>query len=348
MSASTPNPSKPFVIPVFIPHAGCPHQCVFCNQKAITGQAQPPPLEKIEAHIEQFLGYCRPNRSTIQISYYGGNFLGLPLDQCADLLRLATRFVEDGAVTSLRFSTRPDTVTPERLEMLKEFPVGTVELGVQSMDDQVLQTACRGHTAADTCTAVRRLKDAGLDIGLQMMIGLPGDRPTTAMGSAQQLADLQPDFVRIYPTLVLANSRLARWYTQGRYRPLELEAAVDLTARLYRTFQRKKITVARMGLQASKELHLGEQRLAGPYHPAFGHLVYARIFRDKIVNHLKLKNKLSFKALEIKAHPSNLSRVRGHKNQNLAHYRAQFNLESVNLVPDPAVALDDVEIYCTG
>jgi len=272
--------------------------------------------------------------------------LGLPLGLCTKLLRLATRFVEEGRVDTIRFSTRPDTVTSHRLEILKTFPVATVELGAQSMDDQVLQSAHRGHTAADTATAVKRLKAAGLEIGLQMMVGLPGDNSDKALASGRRIADLKPDFVRIYPTLVLADSRLARWYTQGRYTPLELEEAVELTARLYLLFKQKKIAVVRMGLQASRDLDQGEQILAGPYHPAFGHLVYARIFLDKVLNHLKSMAENPSKTLSIRVHPRNVSRMQGLQGRNLKYLLAHYNLAQVKVIPDPSVALDGVVVQC--
>ena len=344
MLATNPYPQKPFIIPVFIPHAGCPHRCVFCNQTTIAGQSDPLAPRAIEAHIEQFLTYRQAKRRTTQISFYGGNFLGLPSKTCQDLLKIAEGFVREGSVDTIRFSTRPDTVTPDRIKILDSFHVATIELGVQSMDDKVLQAAGRGHTAADTSLAVQRLKAVGLEVGLQMMIGLPGDTPAKALASAQEIADLEPDFVRIYPTLVLENSRLARWYRENRYQPLDLEAAVHLTARLYRLFRRNKIPVVRMGLQASKELDLEGQVLAGPYHPAFGHLVYARVFRDKVVTLLKSQDMSGLKALRIRTHPYNISRVRGLKNQNLAFLQAHFDLENVRIISDQTLGVDEIRI----
>jgi len=344
MGPVSDHPQKPFIIPVFIPHAGCPHRCAFCNQQSIAGQTRIPALSDIKAGIEKFLTFRKENRTQTQISFYGGNFLGLPFSLCRELLGLATRFVEDGKVNAIRFSTRPDTITSDRLEMLEDFPVATVELGAQSMDDQVLQAAHRGHSAADTATAVKHLKAAGLEIGLQMMIGLPGDNHHKALISGRRMADLKPDFVRIYPTLVLAKSLLGKWLKEGRYTPLELEEAVDLTARLYLLFKQNKISVVRMGLQASKALDRDADVLAGPYHPAFGHLVYARIFLDKVLNHPHMKNKTIDKTLHIKVHPRNVSRMRGLRDHNLKHLQAHYNLDQVTVSTDPSVALDRIVI----
>ncbi len=258
--------------------------------------------------------------------------------------KLAAQFVKEGKVDSIRFSTRPDTITPDRLEILGEFPVATVELGAQSMDDRVLKAAHRGHTAADTAMAVNHLKAAGLEVGLQMMVGLPGDNHHRTLASGRRMADLKPDFVRIYPTLVLADSLLARWYQDGRYSPWELEETIDLTVQLYLLFKQTKISVVRMGLQASKELDQGGHVLAGPYHPAFGHLVHARIFRDKVANHPKLINNPPSKVLHIRVHPRNISRMQGLRDHNLKYLQSHYNLDLVKVIPDPLVALDGVVV----
>ena len=204
---------KPFVVPVFLPHAGCPHRCVFCNQNAITRAPSGLPSEsELESAIVQFLSYTLKRHSTIQIAFFSGNFLGLAPAAVEAFLRLAQRFVQYGRVDSIRFSTRPDTIDRKRLDVLAGYPVRTVELGVQSMVDDVLRRSLRGHTAAQTAAAVKLLKAEGYAVGLQMMVGLPGDTVDRALDTAHRLVDLQPDFVRIYPTVVLKKSLLADWY----------------------------------------------------------------------------------------------------------------------------------------
>jgi len=167
---------------------------------------------------------------------------------------LAGEFVSQGLVDSIRFSTRPDTIDARRLDILENYPVATVELGVQSMDDQVLVQAGRGHSASDTIRAVEALKERQLDIGLQMMVGLPGDSDARALTTTRKIADLDPDFVRIYPTVVVENSRLAQWFKKGKYAPLSLEDAVSLVKKIYLLFKQEGIEVIRMGLQASDDL----------------------------------------------------------------------------------------------
>jgi histone acetyltransferase (RNA polymerase elongator complex component) len=216
--------TRPFIIPIFLPHAGCPHHCVFCNQVSITGakhEAVEP--DKIRIQIREFLNYKKESRKPVQIAFFGGNFLGLKLEDIKSWLKLAGEFVDRGLVDGIRFSTRPDTIDAARLDTLENYPISTVELGVQSMDDQVLALAGRGHRASDTIRAVKALKKRQLSVGLQMMVGLPGDSEARSLATARKIANLDPDCARIYPTVVVANSRRAQWFKKGEYLPLPLE-----------------------------------------------------------------------------------------------------------------------------
>jgi len=257
--------SKPFIIPVFLPHIGCPHQCAFCNQNAITSIKQNKfSPEKLKQIVSHFLEYKGKDRGIVQIAFFGGNLLGLKAEQIKSLLNEAGKFITAGSVDSLRFSTRPDTINDEALDILTRFPVSTIELGVQSMDDHVLALSKRGHTSADTKRAVRLLKERNYEIGLQMMVGLPGDDETGAQLTGRRIADMFPDFVRIYPTVVLAGSLLAKWYQKKKYVPMSLEQCITLVKNLYLLFRKKDIKVIRMGLQSSEELEKGSKILAGP------------------------------------------------------------------------------------
>jgi histone acetyltransferase (RNA polymerase elongator complex component) len=214
------------------------------------------------------------------VAFYGGSFTGLPLERQRELLGAAQPFLKSGQVRELRLSTRPDYITPEIAGFLREQGVGIVELGAQSLDDRVLTASGRGHTVAQVCTAVDCLKEAGFQVGLQLMLGLPGERTATALAGARRAAALGPDLVRIYPCLVIAGSPLAELYRQGEYQPLSLPRAVVLAARFWRIFKAQGIPVVRMGLQPS--LSLEETMLAGPYHPAFGELVLSRLFFNEV------------------------------------------------------------------
>jgi histone acetyltransferase (RNA polymerase elongator complex component) len=324
---------RPFIIPVFLPHAGCPHQCVFCNQVSITG-ALPKTInaDHIRSQIHQFLRYKTERRKPVEISFFGGNFLGLKTDEIQLLLNLATEFIEQGVVDGIRFSTRPDTITPEGLNFIADYPVQTVELGVQSMEDHILAQTRRGHSAADSIQAVRQLKAHDIKIGLQMMVGLPGDTAERSMVTAEKITALRPNFVRIYPTLVVKDSQLARWYQEGTFVPLSLAEAVERVKHLYRYFNQHNINVIRMGLQTSEDLDDGETVLAGPYHPAFGHLVYSEIFYDAAAEAIECTGSLS-DAITIYVHPRSISKMRGLNNTNIAKLKNNFHFKRIEVVP---------------
>ena len=338
-----PTP-RPFIIPIFIPHAGCPHQCVFCNQVSITGAKQRL-ISPAELHIKirEFLKFKKENRKPVQIAFFGGNFLGLKSAEIKSLLAAAAEFVRHGQVDGIRFSTRPDTINERSLNIIKDYPVSTVELGIQSMDEQVLVLARRGHSASDTVRAVEQLKERHFRIGLQMMAGLPGDDDTGALATAQRIADLGPDFVRIYPTLVVANSRLAGWYKSGDYAPLSLEEGVSLVKKIYLKFLKAGIDVIRMGLQASKDLEDGAIVLAGPYHPAFGHLVHCEIFLDMAIAEIESANTLK-ETLTIFVNPHSISKMRGLNNTNIKRLKDQFHFHSIEVVPDASLPEDSLKI----
>ncbi len=337
---------RPFIVPVFLPHLGCPHQCAFCNQTAITNtKSGENSFENLHQQIEKFLNYSGKKRNPVQIAFYGGNFLGLKNDLIIYLLQEATKFVKKGSVDGIRFSTRPDTIDRKKLDILKQFPVRTIEIGVQSMDDHVLALSKRGHTSLDTERSVRLLKERNYEIGMQMMVGLPGDNASKALSTGRRIADLSPDFVRIYPAVVLEKSLLAQWYKQGEYIPLSLEECITLVKDLYNLFSKKKIPVIRMGLQASDNLEKKSTILAGPYHPAFGHLVYSEIFLDMATSIIESglesnkssPNKNSIDTITIKVHPKSVSKMRGLKNENIKKLKEKFNIKYLKIIPDTTI-----------
>jgi histone acetyltransferase (RNA polymerase elongator complex component) len=334
--------TRPYIVPVFIPHAGCPHRCAFCNQSAITG--------RLEAQIDsgdwrvqarQFLRFGRNHGRPAQIAFFGGNFLGLTAEHIHRMLAQAADFVQAGEVQGIRFSTRPDTVNRQTLDLLQRFPVQAVELGAQSMDDTVLRFSRRGHTAADTSAAVYLLKDRGYEVGLQVMVGLPGDDEVRLMETGRRIADLKPAFVRIYPTLVLTGSLLETWYHEGRYRPLTLDEAVQQTKPLYRLFRERGIPVIRTGLQPTEDLAPGGAVVAGPFHPAFGHLVQSACFVDALRKALR-RTSISHHSLEIRVHPKSVARMRGLRNVNCGTLRRDFGYAEVKVLPDKELAEDAI------
>lgn len=335
---------KPFIIPIFIPHAGCPHRCAFCNQNTITGTpAQIPSAKTLRTQIETFLSYKKPDRKNVEIAFYGGNFLGLTTNQIRDLLKEASYFIEQGRVDGIRFSTRPDTVTEDTLDILRDFPISAVEIGAQSMDDHVLSLSLRGHRASDTQKAAELLHRRGCVVGIQLMVGLPGDNDVAAMETGRKIAALMPAFVRIYPTIVIRGSLLHRWYEMGKYIPLSLEHAVRLVKQLYLLFKEKNIAVIRMGLQASSDLEPGAGIIAGPHHPAFGHSVLSEIFLDKAAS-VMVSADVSGKDICIRVHPKNVSRMGGICNRNIIALKEQFRMASLAIIPDDSLCHEEVNI----
>lgn len=323
---------------------GCPHRCVFCDQTAITGHkngALSP--QQVQDTITQFLGFKGRRRGPVEAAFYGGNFLGLPAPDQESLLDTAQGFVEKGLVESIRFSTRPDTVTRSTLRALTPYTVRAIEVGAQSMDDTVLALSRRGHTAAHTAESVKLLKDHGLRVGLQIMPGLPGDTPASILETGCRAAELRPDFVRIYPTVVVRNTLLEKWYALRRFKPLSLAEAVDLTKKLYILLTDCGIEVIRMGLQPSGNLLEGGHVVAGPFHPAFGHLVHSAIFLDRAAQAFESQPGLSERVV-IKVYPRDLSRLMGLNKDNIKRLSKRFHLEELRVMPDPAVPENTVRV----
>lgn len=283
-----------------------------------------------------------------QIAFYGGNFLGLPAADIRSLLEMTAGYIDSRRIHGIRFSTRPDTIDPERLDLIGNHPIDAVELGVQSMDDTVLALSRRGHTAGESEAAVAILKARGYPVGLQLMVGLPGDQEDRAMETARRVAALAPDFVRIYPTVVLRGSPLAREFERGDYSPWALDRSVSMVKRMLLLFQEKKIRVIRMGLQATTDLDSEGVILAGPYHPAFGHLVWSEIYFDRAVAALTgagmTKNGRRARSVEIRIPPRCVPRMRGHKNRNIDLLREMFGLSAVKVTTDPSLEEDQVAI----
>ena len=335
---------KPFIIPVFLPHLGCPHQCAFCNQNAITGvNNNTLSLKNISFLIDEFVKYKKDGRGQAEIAFYGGNFLGLPTDQIKSLLHLSAKYVDKNIVQGIRFSTRPDTIDKKRLDIINGFPVSTIEIGVQSMDDLVLANVGRGHTAEDSEKAFYLLKARNYKTGAQIMVGLPGESKSSTQYTGSKIADIRPDFVRIYPAVVLAGSLLEKWYKQGTCKPLSLEKCVKRVKKLYLLFVRKNIRVIRMGLQASENFEKKNHILAGPYHPAFGHMVLSEIFFDNAVNKIRLKGKIN-NAVSIAVNPRNISKMRGLNNINVTKLMHMFDIKTLNIIPDQRIKADDCSI----
>jgi len=342
-------PDIPFVIPFFIPHAGCPHQCSFCNQRTISGQKKSILISDhaIEDAVNLYLGYSRENHGHVQLAFFGGNFLGMGESTIRRLLDQAGLLYEKKMIHSIRFSTRPDTVTPEMMSLIRNYPVKTIEIGTQSMDPLVLHLSKRGHSPEDTSKAAAICRSEGYETGIQIMIGLPGEDESSSFFSGKAVSELSPDFVRIYPTVVVDGSPLAESFRNGEFIPLETAEAVKRAKKLYLLFKSRNIRVIRMGLQATDDLIPGTTVLAGPYHPAFGHLVLSSIFHDRIMERLAADFSgisMDGKILRIVCNSKSISRVRGNKNENIKSLQIEHNLAGVLVNSDPVMSSDDFHL----
>ncbi|MBT0662991.1 radical SAM protein [Geobacter pelophilus] len=264
------------IVPFFISHHGCPHHCIFCDQRSITGQCQPLPSPEII--LATIASYCATSPGKpVEVAFFGGTFTMLPVVDQQRLLAPLQPLLNSGAVSSVRLSTRPDAITAEQVAFLWDSGVRTVELGVQSLDDQVLTACQRGHCADDVRGAVSILRGAGLSVGLQLMPGLPCSSSGKDLATLHEAIGLAPDFLRIYPGLVLAGTALAALYRSGEFAPLSLEEAVRLCAAMLHRCMKAELPVIRIGLQASDSLAEPGKIIAGPYHPAFRQLVESEL-----------------------------------------------------------------------
>ena len=297
-----------------MPHNGCPHACSFCDQKQITGQAVQPSADDVIRAVETARESLGENTKNAEIAFFGGSFTAIDRSYMKELLDAASPYVKSGEFAGIRLSTRPDAIDDEILGILKESGVTSIELGAQSMSDEVLEANHRGHTAADVVKASQLIKSRGFSLGLQMMTGLYRSSDETDTETAEKLAALCPDTVRIYPTVVLKGTELGRLYESGEYRPQTLEQAVALCARLLRLFEEKGINVIRLGLHDSGSLR--ENMLAGAYHPAFRELCESEIMYDNALEEIK-KNRIRPGAADMFINPASVSRFIGQKRANL-------------------------------
>lgn len=307
-------------IPIFVPHRGCPHDCAFCNQKQITAAQAEPDAVQTKPIIEQALETI-PQGGEVEVAFFGGSFTGIPVETQRVLLEAVQPYREHGRVQGIRLSTRPDYINEEILQMLQEYHVTSIELGVQSMRDAVLQKNGRGHTAQQVRTASRLIQSMGFSLGLQMMVGLDGSTEADEIYTAQEIIALQPDTIRIYPTIVLPGTELMRRYQAGEYQPLALEPCVALCAKLADMFEKNHIKIIRLGLQ-STELIQETGNLVGPYHSSFGEMVYIRRFRDKIETLVK---DVQEETICLRVHPKDISRAVGNRKSTLQYFAKVYH-----------------------
>jgi len=315
------------IIPVFVPHFGCPHNCVFCNQHRISGQEKSATAETVRSAIEnaEKLGI----EGVKQLAFYGGSFTAIPASKQEELLGEAKKYLDRGMINSIRLSTRPDAIDEAVIDRLRRCGVETVELGAQSMCEEVLQLAGRGHTAQDVADASRLIKASGFKLILQMMTGLPGDSLDRTVDTAKKIIALDPDGVRIYPTVVVRDTPMYDDWLSGKYIEHTVEEAVRYCAAIVPMFEKAGIPIIRLGLNPTDELSAGAAA-AGAYHPALGELVKSRIMLERAEKLLEGTAPGSDVVIEV--HPSRVSQMTGQHRCNLSTLKEKFSLKSIKII----------------
>ncbi len=310
-------------IPVFVPHIGCPHDCVFCNQRHITGAQSEVRAADVARIIDEHLKYIDKDSSAVEVAFFGGSFTGIDFELQTELMSAAYEYIKAGRVDSLRCSTRPDCIDDNILENAKKYGMTTIELGVQSMDSEVLMKSGRGHGREEVFAAAERIKKHGFSLGLQMMLGLPGDTVERSVKTAEDIISIGPDFVRIYPTLVVEDTALYDMYKAGAYTPITLDCAVALSAELIEMFESNGIDVIRVGLQTTDNIN--ESTVIGPYHSAMGELARSEVYRHKMER--LISTDVVDGTLTYCVAKGEVSKAVGQHRSNIKYFKDKYNVD---------------------
>jgi len=346
MRNRTKSKQQQYIIPIFVPHLGCPNDCTFCNQKSISGQTREVTAKDVKKTIEKYLRSFKEDNSYKEVAFFGGSFTGIEVEKQQELLCAAYEYVKERKIDSIRLSTRPDYIDKEELKFLKKYGVKTIELGVQSTNDYILKKCKRGHTFEDVKRASKLIRRYGFELGHQMMIGLPESTRLDELNTARDLVKLKPKIVRLYPVLVIKNTQLQKEFEKGEYVPLTVDQAVERCKELYYFFTRRKVTVIRMGLQSTDLIcnpkNEKSEVVAGPYHEAFGQLVEDSIWYDAILERIKKFN-VKVKEIEIRVNSENINNIVGHKRENIGKFKDLYEVD-VKIKQDDSIKPGKFEI----
>ena len=323
---------KEYIIPIFVPHLGCPNNCIFCNQKRISGQTKMVNADDVKNTIEYYLKHFKDDNKYVEVAFFGGSFTAIEVSKQVELLEAVQEYIKNKKVNSIRISTRPDCIDKEILKRMKKYHVKTIELGVQSTNNYILSRCKRGHTGEDVKKASKLIRMHGFILGHQMMIGLPESTKQDEINTAKELIKQKPKLVRIYPVLVIKDTELADEYEKGEYIPLTVSQAVERCKEIVDLFNRHKINVIRIGLQNTEEITdpntESSSVVSGPYHPAFRQLVEASMWYDAIVNKIKKVN-AKVKKVKIIANDVNVNNIIGHKKENILKLKEIYDVDIV-------------------
>ncbi len=337
---------KEYIIPIFVPHLGCPNSCTFCNQKTISGQSKQVNAKDVRDTIEYYLSNFKDNNKYVEVAFFGGSFTGIEEEVQEELLQAAFEYVKQKKVNSIRISTRPDYIDKKILKRLKKYKVKTIELGVQSTNNYILSRCQRGHTFEDVKKASKLIRRKRFILGHQMMVGLPESTKLDEINTTKALIKLKPKIVRIYPVLVIKGTKLEEEYKNNEYIPLTVNQAVERCKEIVAMFNKKNIRVIRLGLQNTNTIdepgHNESEVVAGPYHPAFRQLVESSMWYDSVLEHIKQFN-TKVKVVEIRANPMNINNIIGHKKENINKLNEIYDVE-VNVTSDESIRPGDFKV----
>ena len=335
-----------YIIPIFIPHLGCPNDCTFCNQKSISGQAKQVTKMEVRDIIEDYLKSFKDENAYKEVAFFGGSFTGIDVELQENLLSAAYDYVKEGKIDCIRISTRPDYIDKPTLKRLKKYKVKTIELGVQSSNDYVLRKSKRGHTFEDVKKASKLIRWHGFTLGHQMMLGMPDSSELDDINTAKDLIKLKPKIVRIYPVLVIKGTELEKDYIEGKYEPLTVERAVERCKEICYLFEKKKVKVIRIGLQTTDSICNPEsptsEVVAGPYHENFRGLVEASIYYDTMIEKIKNFN-MKVKEVEITVNPQNINNIIGYKRENINKLKELYDID-VKINQDIRYPVEKIDI----
>ena len=333
-------------IPVFIPHLGCPNQCVFCNQKTISGVMEFD-VSQLDSIITETLSTIDVSSSDVEIAFFGGSFTGIDFSLMCQLLSVAYSYVKNGSVSSIRLSTRPDYIDDRILKTLKMYGVKTIELGLQSTSENVLLSCKRGHTALDAQRACRLIREYGFELVGQMMIGLPNSSIEDELNTAEFILKNGATGARIYPTVVLQQTELKTMCLCGDYTPLTVEDAIMRSKEVAKFFIKNNVDIIRVGLCSSENLHSEETYFAGPNHSALGELVYGEVYYDFILDELKsvTEKDLRGKRLNIEVPFGAKSKAIGQKRKNIIRLQELYGFSSVKVQENKSLSAYEIKIH---
>lgn len=318
-------------VPVFIPHLGCPNDCVFCNQRSISGK-KAFDASSVESEIDTALSSVVPGSTEVEIAFFGGSFTAIDRGLMVSLLQRAQKYINNGSVSSIRISTRPDAIDSEILDILAEYNVTDIELGIQSMSDHVLKKCNRGHTSADTVKACALIKEAGFNLVGQMMVGLPGSDTECERETARQIVALGCTGARIYPLIVLKDTPLASQLASGEYTPLTEEQVLERGAAVLDIFEANAVKVLRIGLCAEEGLD-DSSALSGSFDPAIGEKIQSRLYLKKIEALIsKKEGEVMGETLYINCPVGAVSKVIGHKKCNLLYLQTKYSIKALKVI----------------